>query len=316
MIGIKMRNPQDIKIGEYTLKEILERHKHWLDEDCEEWKDMRANLDGADLSYANLKGVNLHGADLHDVNLYAAYLYSAILINVNLRGAELEGAILRNANLYGTDLSNANLHDASLENANLRGTNLSNTNLRGTNLCDANLYGTNLCGADLSNANLRDANLCDADLDSANLYNVNLYGANLRDADLFGVDLSNVDLRNANLYDIILSGANGNLIEFRRGKILAENLIGYKKCKEGVIVTLEIPRGAIVFSINGNKCRTNKAKVIDIKGANRAYSTYQYMSYYIGDEFTVYNFNCEYNVQCAEGIHFYMSKVDAENADL
>ena len=34
------------------LKEILENHKHWLNEDCDGWRDMRADLSGADLSGA------------------------------------------------------------------------------------------------------------------------------------------------------------------------------------------------------------------------------------------------------------------------
>ena len=80
-----------------------------------------------------------------------------------------------------------------------------------------------------------------------------------------------------------------------------------------VIVTLKIPRGAIVFSINGSKCRTNRAKVIAIEGADRAYSTYKYMSYYVGDEFNVYNFNCEYNTECGAGIHFFMTREEAFN---
>lgn len=29
------------------LKEIIERHQHWLNEDCEDWENMRANLTGA-----------------------------------------------------------------------------------------------------------------------------------------------------------------------------------------------------------------------------------------------------------------------------
>lgn len=34
------------------LKEILENHKHWLNEDCDGWENMRADLSGADLSGA------------------------------------------------------------------------------------------------------------------------------------------------------------------------------------------------------------------------------------------------------------------------
>ena len=80
-----------------------------------------------------------------------------------------------------------------------------------------------------------------------------------------------------------------------------------------MIVTLEIPRGAIVFSINGNKCRTNKAKVIAIDGATRAISMRKYMSYYVGDEFTIYDFNCEYNAECGKGIHFFMTREKAKD---
>ena len=172
----------------------------------------------------------------------------------------------------------------------------------------ADLSGANLSGANLSGADLRRANLSGANLSGADLYGANLSGADLRGADLCGANLRRANLREANLRE-----AKGNLIEYRRGKVLPDKIIGYKKCEKDIIVTLEIPRGAIVFSINGNKCRTNKAKVIAIDGTGRAISTYKYMSYYVGDEFTVYNFNCEYNEECAQGIHFFMTREEAEN---
>ena len=161
----------------------------------------------------------------------------------------------------------------------------------------------NLRGADLIGANLRGANLI-----GANLKGADLRGANLRGADLYGADLYGADLTGANLY-----GAEGKLIEYRKGKILTEDIKGYKRCAGGVIVTLLIPRSAIVFSINGNKYRTNRAKVIGIDGADRAFSNHKYMTYYVGDEFYIYDFNCEYNVECGEGIHFFMTREDAEN---
>ena len=74
------------------LNEILEKHKHWVNEDCDGWQEMRADLRGA-----NLYGANLYGADLRGANLYGA----------NLRGANLRGADLRGANLRGADLRGA-----------------------------------------------------------------------------------------------------------------------------------------------------------------------------------------------------------------
>ena len=74
------------------LDKVLENHKHWLNEDCEGWENLKADLRGA-----NLYGANLRGADLRGANLYGA----------NLRGANLYGANLRGANLYGANLRGA-----------------------------------------------------------------------------------------------------------------------------------------------------------------------------------------------------------------
>lgn len=207
---------------------------------------------------------------------------------------------------------------ANLEDTNLRGADLEGANLRGANLRGADLEGANLKYANLGYANLRGANLGYANLQNANLENANLEGANLwgvclKSAYLKGANLEHTELEGANLWDANLRGAKGNLIEYRMGKILTEDIIGYKKCQHGIIVTLLIPRGAIVFSINGKKCRTNRAKVTAIDdGADRAYSKYNSMSYYVGDEFNIYNFNCQYNVECGEGIHFFMTREEAE----
>ena len=77
-----------------NLKEILEKHLHWIREDCDGWQDMRANLSGADLSGADLSGANLSRANLYGANLY---------------GADLSGANLSRAVLYGADLSRAKI---------------------------------------------------------------------------------------------------------------------------------------------------------------------------------------------------------------
>lgn len=274
-----MRNPDEVKIGEYTLAEILEKHLHWLN---------TGQGSAADLSWAKLRNVDLSNVDLS---------------GANLSGADLSEACLSNANLQRADLSNVDLYWANLRCANLRGANLNGASLYGALLWRSNLQNSSMFHTSLFNANLTNANLCSADMRYAALNDTCLDYANLHNANLYNANLSNVKLCNA----------KGNLIEYRKGKILTENIIGYKKCKDNIIVTLEIPRGAIVFSINGNKCRTNRAKVIAIDGADRAFSIYKYMSYYVGDEFNIYNFNCQYNKECGEGIHFFMTKEEAKN---
>ena len=129
------------------IKEIIEKHQHWLKEDCEGWENMKANLREADL-----RGANLREADLREADLRGAYLRGAYL-----RGANLREADLREADLCGANLCGANLCGAYLCGANLCGANLCGANLRGADLCEANLCGANLRGAEnissvLSNA--------------------------------------------------------------------------------------------------------------------------------------------------------------------
>ena len=94
------------------LSTILENHKHWINEDCEGWENMKADLRCADLCGADLRGANLYGADLCGANLYGANLCDANLRGANLYDANLYGANLRGANLYGADLCGANLRGA------------------------------------------------------------------------------------------------------------------------------------------------------------------------------------------------------------
>ena len=261
------------------LDKIIEQHQHWIKEDCEGWEDMKANLRGADLSGANLSRTNLSGADLS----------GADLSRTNLRGANLSGAYLSWTYLSGADLSGANLRGADLSRTYLSGADLSGANLSG-----AYLSRTNLSGADLSGANLSWTYLSGADLSWTDLSRTNLRGA----------DLSRTNLSRTNL-----SGAN----QFRLGKVLDEPLTGYKKTKEGVVITAEIPAGAIVFCINGSKCRTNRAKITDMNGHKILHSEYDNsFEYRLGQEINIKDFNLMYNVECASGFHFFRTRKEAE----
>ena len=78
------------------LNKIIENHQHWLNEDCEGWENMRAdlshcNLSGSDLSYCNLSGSNLRGSDLSYCNLRHCNLSGCNLRGCNLSGCNLSG---------------------------------------------------------------------------------------------------------------------------------------------------------------------------------------------------------------------------------
>ena len=193
------------------------------------------------------------------------------------------------ANLIWANLRRADLYEADLRGATLRGANLYDADLRGANLYDADLRGANLRGAKLNEADLYGAKLRGADLRGAELYGANLYGANLHGAKLNEAD------------------------EFRLGKVLDDPLTGFKQTKEGVVITAEIPAGAIVFCINGTKCRTNRAKITDMGGHDVLHSQYDSsFEYRLGQEINIKDFNLMYNVECASGFHFFRTRKEAE----
>src|SRR5574344_1282249 len=139
--------------------------------------------------------------------------------------------------------------------------------------------------------------------------------ADLRGADLSGANLHGADLSGANLHGAALRGANlsGTYLDekeqFRKGVILKKPMMGYKKLADGSICVLSIPKGAIVFSINGSKCRTNKAKVLEGGGVSCYDNEFTYEK---GKSYEIEDFDLAYNEECSTGIHFFKTRKEAE----
>lgn len=280
------------------LDALLELHKKWLNGEQGGLKlklrgvELRdACLRNTDLRHADLRGVVLPNADLHSADL--SY---ADLTNADLRGADLCSAVLHSTVLLKADLSNANLNSADLKSADLR---------------QADLRYADLISAVLCNANLNSANLYRADLRDTVLNRALLRSAKLHNADLRGADLSDAFLDNASLFCTIFDDAEC----YRSGVILKKPMIGWKKCKDGKIVELRIPKGAVVFCINGRKCRTNRVKVISVNGSDKetAVSFQDRNFVYVPNKtLEIDDFDLNNTVECATGIHFFKTRKEAE----
>ena len=277
-----------MKLTKKEINRIIRNHQHWVKQNCTGWHNMRADLTKADLRDVFLYGVNLSGANL-------AY---ADLSGVNLYEANLAGAILVGANLYGAELARANLYEANLAEADLSRANMGVADLTKANLNRANLAKANLAWAKLEKASLVGANLTNATFTKANLDYADLHGANLVMADLENADIYNAELDQSE--------------EFRKGFVLKRAIKGYKNTYEGVVITAEIPAGAVVFSINGRKCRTSTATIVNMAGHKLLHSQYDHtFTYKKGQKIIIPNFDTRYNVECSTGFHFFRKKADA-----
>lgn len=131
-------------------------------------------------------------------------------------------------------------------------------------------------------------------------------GADLHGDDLHGADLSYADLSCANISKALLDEKE----QFRKGVILKKAMRGYKKLADGSICVLSVPKGAIVFSINGSKCRTNKAKVLEGGGVSCCDNEFTYEK---GKTYEIKDFDLAYNEECSAGIHFFKTRKEAED---
>jgi hypothetical protein len=181
-------------------------------------------------------------------------------------------------------------------------------------------------GANLWGANLQYAKLQDADLQGANLWRADLHGADLQYAKLQDADLQGANLQYAKLQDADLQGANlwrANL----QGALNAPEsvadatsicpdgeLVVYKKLREGVAV-LSIPSDAKRSNATGRKCRSSKAIVIELpEGVEVGHSQHDpSFEYRAGATVEPKEPFCEdrWN-ECASGIHFFITRGEAE----
>ena len=150
------------------------------------------------------------------------------------------------------------------------------------------------------------ANLCEADLRGANLCEANLRGANLCGANLCEADLREADLREANL-----RGAKGTYMACPTDG----SFIGWKKAS-GYIVKLQIQENARRSSAGDEKCRCDKAFVIEIQnidGTNADIETVcsdqdENFVYAVGATVEVSDFDDDRWNECAPGIHFFIDR--------
>jgi len=170
--------------------------------------------------------------------------------------------------------------------------------------------GDYLSGANLSRANLSRANLYGADLSGADLYGANLYGANLSGANLSGANLYGANLSRANL-----SGTKNAELIIAQNRILPEgSIIGWKKCVGGIIVKLRIPEEAKRSHALGRKCRAEYADVLEVFGSDHGVSTYDGKTKYeAGKRVYPDSFSDDWQRECASGIHFFITRIEAEN---
>ena len=143
-------------------------------------------------------------------------------------------------------------------------------------------------------------------------------GANLQDANLQGANLQDANLQGANLWGANLQGASLKQISARNSIVAEGDIVGWKKLQGGLIAKLSIPAKAKrLNSIRSRKCRAEYAIVLAIydgkKKVKEGYGKHDpTFLYTTGATVTPDSFDPDTRVECSHGIHFFITRPEAE----
>ena len=167
-----------------------------------------------------------------------------------------------------------------------------------------------------------DADLSGADLSGADLSGADLRGAYLSDADLRGAYLSGAYLRGAYLRGAYLRGAKGiGLKEYAQFRMCppSGDFIAWKCGRFGEVIKLKIPWfSRRTNAIGSRKCRSEMAIVLSIELNGKRLNTCHSLNkegflYTVGDQVFADSYDASWTVECSHGIHFFMTRQEAED---
>ena len=289
------------KIKTEELMEKIAEHQKWL----------RDKTTGKclDVSFLDFSDVNFYKIDFCDANF---------------RGANFYGADFHGADFHGADFCDADFHGANFHDANFRGVNFHYADFRDADFHDANFRGANFYGADFHDANFRDANFHDAVFRDAIFHDADFHDTDFRDANFHGANFYGADFHGANFcgannINEVISSANISNTELCMQCPEEGSFIAFKQA-DGCIVKLRVTESAKRSSATTHKCRCSEAEVLEIQNMDGTTSERTSVSskydcnfiYSVGSVVSVPDFDDDRWNECTRGIHFFITRKEAE----
>ena len=295
----RLRDPKDVIIRDTTLAEILEKHRHWLNNKKyfdDTYSEERANLSNLDLKY-----INFYNFDLRYIDFSSSDLSGSGFIVSDCKYAIFDQTTLDDANFNGVHADYASFRYAKASKVFFSGAHLEYTNFDFVKFNQCDFSASYLTGASFNDSYLKKANFAYSALTDALFHRTNINGANFMHVSTFRAQFVYSDIRNTKF-----NNANINYTSFIRCQIPFANFkdvstdeyttfrendgsyentnmpdlpmicpeegsfIGYKIgtyddfTRERFLIKLEILADAKRLCGDTRICRCNKAKVLDI----------------------------------------------------
>ena len=281
------RNTECIKYDGANLDKVIESHELWV------------GTNGREGRWANFCSCNLDGEELRHADLRGASFLRTHAKNTDFEHSDLSFAVFEDADISYSKFRGATLKSASLSNAEAAYSDFSFAEMRDT-YC---LYG-----------NFKEAMFYDATIDNAFFDHANLKDAVFDRAQVTATFEGTQNIPWLPMY----CPEEGSFIAWKKCDYYIDN-----EPTENCIVKLLIPEDAKRSSAltSERKCRASAVKVLEIQDmeGNKlpddtiARSMYDWrVTYKVGETLYEPRFDTNRWKVCAPGLHFFMSRHEAE----
>ena len=90
-------------------------------------------------------------------------------------------------------------------------------------------------------------------------------------------------------------------------------MIGWKACRDGVLVKLKVPAEAKRSHAFGRKCRAEFVDVLEVFNGVEGVSDWNpEVTYRAGQRVHCDSFDEDWTLECTGGIHFFITRIEAE----
>lgn len=282
-----------IQLKTYTGKVIFEYSK--------ENNTIKDTLEEAARQIVNLRNIQLVNADLNgielkNVDLSGAVFYNVSLMKSNLQYVYLDDSILNDVTFDYSILNSLTLIESSIRDAYFDRTLLYNSILHKTSLFKVSFIHADLKSIDSRYSTFSECNFCSAKLDS--------------------IDFLNADFYNNSLSDILLTNVTNLSIPMN---LPEGEFIAWKKLGDDTIVKLKILADSKRSRANRNKCRCDKALVLEFQNKNGdklntqsvINDNYAFCEYKVGEIVYADSWDKNRFNECSHGIHFFIDRQSA-----
>lgn len=245
---------------------------------------------------------------------------------VNFSESTIPRSIIIRSDFFKCNVSRVKISNSTVYAADFRQCNLNRTHFVNCTFYKTLFFGCKLSHVVFENCRFKDVLFIDYDMRESTFSNSEFKETDFAGRNLRGTNFENITADRSTMESlskfVTIVKVTPSLFDFfplrcpETGEFYA-----YKKVRDDRIVKLLIPEDARRSSATSNKCRCDKAKVVEILECNGEKSNVKRVKslhdpsfvYTLGEMVSVPNFDDNRFNECAPGIHFFMSFEEAQD---